>query len=338
MPLLDGTEMTFTNKPNRRLVLGAGLAFALIFSSAGSASSIYPDKPVTLVVPYPAGGSVDFVARVLQPQLQEVLGQPVIIENRGGASAMIGSAYVAKAKPDGYTILLGGLQPHAMNAAVIKNMLYDPVKDFTPIIETTRANWIIAANPATGIRTPADLVRIAKEKPGQLTYASSGVGSAAHLAFSLLDSELGLRLTHIPYKGIAQGITDTLSGQVNLVMGDQSSLMQHIKAGKINAVAMTGNVRSALLPDVPTIAETILPGFDVQAWQGIYGPAGMDPATATVINAAFQKVLKHPATIDRLKDAGVDPVGGSIDQFAKLSQAEMARWVGAARKANITPQ
>jgi tripartite-type tricarboxylate transporter receptor subunit TctC len=322
----------------RRLVLHASLAAAMTAAATFAGAASFPDKPVTLIVPYPAGGSVDFVARALQPQLQEALGQPVIIENRGGASAMIGSAYVAKSQPDGYTLLLGGLQPHAMNAAVIKNMLYDPLKDFTPIIETTRANWIIAANPATGIRTPADLVRVAKEKPGQLTYASSGVGSAAHLAFSLLDSELGLRLTHIPYKGIAQGITDTLSGQVNLVMGDQSSLMQHIKTGKLNAVAMTGNVRSALLPDVPTVAETILPGFDVQAWQGIYGPSGMDADTTAKINAAFEKALKHPETAERLKTSGVDPAGGSADRFTKFTKAEHDRWVGAASKAGITPQ
>lgn len=330
--------MKHTDTLPRRALLQFGLAVAVIAVSATAHAANYPEKPVTLVVPYPAGGSVDFVARVLQPQLQEALGQPVIIENRSGASAMIGSAYVAKAQPDGYTILLGGLQPHAMNAAVIKNMLYDPLKDFTPIIETTRANWIIAANPATGIRTPADLVRIAKEKPGELTYASSGVGSAAHLAFSLLDSELGLRLTHVPYKGIAQGITDTLSGQVNLVMGDQSSLTQHIKTGKLNAVAMTGNVRSALLPDVPTVAETILPGFDVQAWQGIYGPPGMEADTTAKINAAFEKALKHPATSERLKTSGVDPAGGSADRFTKFTKAEHDRWVGAARKAGITPQ
>lgn len=330
--------MKHTDTLPRRALLQFGLAAAVIAMSATAHAANYPEKPVTLVVPYPAGGSVDFVARVLQPQLQEALGQPVIIENRSGASAMIGSAFVAKAPPDGYTLLLGGLQPHAMNAAVIKNMLYDPLKDFTPIIETTRANWVLAANPATGIRTPADLVRIAKEKPDRLTYASSGVGSAAHLAFSLLASELGIGLTHIPYKGIAQGITDTLSGQVNLVMGDQSSLLQHIKSGALVGVAMTGHVRAELLPDVPTIAETIVPGFDVQAWQGTYGPPGMEAGTVAKVNAAFEKALKHPSTVERLKASGVDATGGSVEQFTKFTKAEHDRWVGAARKAGITPQ
>ncbi len=325
----------------RRRILQACLGLAIAttaLAAAANPAAAYPDKPVTIIVPYPAGGSVDFVARAIQPKLQEILGQPVIIDNRGGASGMLGSSAVAKAAPDGYTLLLGNVQTHAMNAAVIKNMLYDPLKDFTPIIEITKANWILAANPAAGIRTPADLVAVAKAKPDTLTYASSGNGSAAHLAFSLLASELGLRIIHVPYKGIAQGITDALGGQVNLVMGDQSTLMQHVKAGSLVAVAMTGNARSPLLPDVPTIAETIVPGFDVQAWQGIWGPPGMSAGLVTTINAAFQKALSDPATATRLTNAGVYPTGGSVDQFSKFTQAEYGRWTGTARKANITPQ
>lgn len=322
----------------RRELMGLGLAAALAGVSRAAAADRYPDKPVHIVVPYPAGGSVDFVARVLQPPLQEVLGQPVIIDNRGGASGMIGSQAVAKSAPDGYSLVLGGVQTHAMNAAVIKNMLYDPLKDFTPIIETTRANWILAANPATGIRTPADLVAVARAKPDQLTYASSGNGSAAHLAFSLLASQLGIRIIHVPYKGIGQGITDTIAGQVNLVMGDQSTLVQNIKAGSLVAVAMTGNARSAILPDVPTLAETIAPGFDVQAWQGIWAPPGLPADLATTINAAFAKALANPSTVERLKVAGVDPVGGSVEDFAKFARTEWERWTNAARKANITPE
>lgn len=331
--------MMQTPKFSRRSVVAAlGFGTVLMVTAVPVHANSYPEKPITLIVPYPAGGSMDFVARALQPQLQEVLGQPVIIDNRGGASGMIGGSAAAKAKPDGYTLILGNVQTHAMNSAVIKNMLYDPVKDFTPIIKTTQANWVLAANPATGIRTPADFVKIVREQPDRLTYASSGSGSTAHLAFSLLATELGLRLTHIPYKGIAQGITDTLSGHVNLVMGDQSTLTQHIKSGKLIGVAMTGKDSSTLLPDVPTIADTIVPGFDVQSWHGIWGPAGMDAATTKKINAAFQKVLEHPATVARLKAAGVDPAGGSVEDFAKFSKAELERWVGVARKANVTPQ
>ncbi len=321
-----------------RALLGILATSSIVLPASAQPASRYPDRPVHIIAPYPAGGSVDFVARVLQVPLQDVLGQPVVIENRGGASGMIGSSAVAKAKPDGYTLLLGGVQTHAMNAAVIKTMLYDPVRDFTPIIETTRANWILAANPSTGIRTPAELVAAARAKPDGLTYASSGNGSAAHLAFSLLTSELGIRITHVPYKGIAQGITDALAGHVNLVMGDQSTLLQHVKSGRLVAVAMTGNARSPLLPNVPTIAETIVPGFDVQAWQGIWGPAGMDPQTTAAINAAFQKALRDPPTVERLKTSGVDVAGGSVSQFEKFTQAELKRWIAAASKANVSPQ
>lgn len=327
-----------TASRRRYAAAALGFAAAVIVTANPVRANSYPDKPITLIVPYPAGGSMDFAARALQPQLQEVFRQPVIIDNRGGASGMIGSSAAAKAKPDGYTIILGNVQTHAMNSAVIKNMLYDPVKDFTPIIQTTRSNWLLAANPNTGIRTPADFVKIVREQPDRLTYASSGNGSTAHLAFSLLASELGLRLTHIPYKGVAQGISDTLSGHVNLVMGDQSTLMEHVKSGKLIAVAMTGKDRSTLLPDVPTIAETIVPGFDVQSWHGIWGPAGMDAATTKTINGALQKVLAHPATAERLRAAGVDPAGGSVEDFAKFSKAEVERWIGVARKANVTPE
>lgn len=321
-----------------RLYLFALLALLAMAGVQPALAADYPNKPVHIIVPYPPGGSVDFVARLLAPALQELWGQPVIIENRGGASGMIGSSAVAKAKPDGYTLLLGGVQTHAMNPGVLKSMPYDPLKDFTPIIQTTRANWILAANPNTGIRTPADLVATARAQPDRLTYASSGNGSAAHLAFSLLASELGVRIVHVPYKGIAQGIADTLAGQVSLVMGDQSTLLQHIRAGKLVAVAMTGNARSVLLPNVPTLAETIFPGFDVQAWQGIWGPPGMDPELAGSINAAFAKAMSNPTTTERLKASGVDVAGGSVSQFGNFTKVEFDRWTSAAKKANIVPE
>lgn len=306
--------------------------------AGGAAAQEFPGKPVRIVVPYPPAGSVDFIARVLQPKLQEEWRAGVIVDNRAGASGMIGSDFVAKAVPDGYTLLLGGVQTHAMNAGVIRKMPYDPLRDFTPITQSTRANWILVANPSVGVKTPAEMVAAIRAQPDKFTYASSGVGSAAHLAFSLLAAELKLRVVHVPYKGIGPGINDTLSGQVQFVMGDQSTLLPHVKSGKLVPIAMTGSARSPLIPELPTIAETLVPGFDVQAWQGIWGPPGMNPALVRQINVAIVRAVRAPDTAERLRASGVEPVGSSVEEFSAFAQRELGRWTDAARKANVEPE
>jgi len=314
------------------------LFLAWLFLTTSAFAQAFPNKAVRIVVPYPPAGSVDFVARAIQPKLQELWQQPVVIDNRGGASGMIGSDLVAKAQPDGYTLLLGGVQTHAMNVGVIRNMPYDPVRDFTPVTQTTRANWMLVAHPSAGVKTPADLVSIVRANPDKYTYASSGNGSAAHLAFSMLASELNLRVTHIPYKGIGQGIADTLSGRISFVMGDQSTLVPHIKSGRLTAVAMTGAQRSRLIPDLPTLSETLIPGFDVQAWHGIWAPPRMSQTLVKQINATFGMALNAPDTIERLRAAGVDAVGSSPEEFADLVKREVNRWTDAAKKANVEPE
>jgi tripartite-type tricarboxylate transporter receptor subunit TctC len=314
------------------------LGAALALSAACAGAQDFPTRPVRLIVPYPPAGSVDFVARTLQVKLQELWRQPVIVDNRAGASGMIGSEAVAKAAPDGYTLLLGGVQTHAMNVGVIRKMPYDPIRDFTSITQTTRANWILAAHPSTGVKTPAELVATIRAQPDRFSYASSGVGSAAHLAFSTLAAELNLKVIHIPYKGIGPGITDTVSGRVSLVMGDLSTLLPHVKGGRLTAIAMTGAVRSPLIPELPTIAETLIAGFDVQAWQGIYAPAGMNPELARQINAVLVRALNAPDTVERLRAAGVDVVGTGVEEFTEFAKREVTRWVGAAKKANVEPE
>jgi len=298
----------------------------------------FPTKPVRIVVPYTAAGPVDFVARTLQPRLQELWGQTVLIDNRPGASAMLGSEQVSKAPPDGYTLLLGSVQTHAMNVATIRKMLYDPDRDFTPITQTSRANWMIAATPALGARTPREWVDAIKAQPGRLSYGSSGVGGLSHLAFEMLAAELGMRAIHVPYKGTGPAVTDVLSGTLHMVMGDQSTILPHVRAGKIVPIAMTGNVRSPLLPDVPTIAETLMPGFDAQAWQGIWGPPGMAPDLARKIGADIVAAVQSPGVADRLRAAGSEPVGTTPDAFAGFVRREIERWTGAGRKAGIQPE
>ena len=298
----------------------------------------FPTKPVRIVIPYTAGGPVDTVGRNLQTRLSEIWKQPVLIDNKPGASAMIGSDFVAKSPPDGYTLRLGGVQTHAMNVATVKKMMYDPVRDFTPITQTTRANWMLVAHPSFPAKTPQEMVTVLRANPGKYTYGSSGVGGAAHLAMAMLSAELGLQMVHAPYKGTAQAVTDTVSGQVQLVMGDQSVLLPYVKSGRLNAIAMTGDSRSSLVPEVPTISETLMKGFDVQAWQGIWGPPGMNRDLVRRINVAIVQALKSPDVTERLRAVGSETVGSSVEQFEVFVKREIDRWTGAGKRAGIEPE
>ena len=322
----------------RRLMLSIPLTIPLMLINLHAIAQDYPTRPIRIIIPYTAGGPVDFVARTMQSRLQEILRQPIVIENKPGASAMIGPEFVSKAAPDGYTLLLGGVQTHAMNVATVKKMLYDPVRDFTPVTQTTRVNWMIAAHPSFPAKTPAELVSVVRAQPEKYTYGSSGVGGASHLGFAMLSAELGMQLVHAPYKGTGQAVTDTVSGQIQLVMGDSSTIVPHVKAGRLNAIAMTGDTRSPATPDVPTISETILRGYDVQAWQGIWGPPGMSRELATRINAAFVQTLRSPEIVERLRASAAEPVGSSVAEFEGFVKREIDRWTTAGKKANIAPE
>lgn len=316
------------------IVLGGWIALAPVTVAARD----FPTKPVRLVIPYTAGGPVDIVGRALQTKLQELWGQQMIVDNKPGGSAMIGSDFVAKATPDGYTLLLAGIQTHAMNVATVKKMLYDPVRDFTPIAETTRSNWIVAANASMNVKTIQELVAKLKAEPDRYSYGSSGVGGLSHLAFEMLKAEIGIRAIHVPYKGTSQAVTDLVGGQIQMVMGDHASLIPHGKAGKIVLLAMTGNVRSRLIPDVPTLSETVAPGFNVQTWQGVFGPPGMNAELVRLINADVVKALAAPEIADRLRVAGYEPVGSTIEAFTALIPSEVKRWAQIGKDAGIRPE
>ncbi|MSP98459.1 MAG: tripartite tricarboxylate transporter substrate binding protein [Betaproteobacteria bacterium] len=315
-------------------IITTGLALL----SAAVLAQEFPVRPVRLIVPYPAASTSDFISRTLAQRLQEIWRQPVITENKPGASAMIGSEFVAKAAPDGHVLLLGGAQTHAMNVATVKNMLYDPLRDFTPIVQTTRANWMLAVHPSVPARTPKELIALIRSQPGKFTYGSSGIGGVSHLAFELLASELGLKLVHSPYKGMNQAALDAVSGRIQMLMGDQVTLMPFVKSGRLTAIAMTGNVRAPALPDVPTIDETLVPGFDAQSWQGIWGPRGMTSELVGKINADFVRVLLTPEVAERLRVAGFEPVGSTTEQFNAFVRREIGLWTAAARKAGIEPE
>ena len=315
-----------------RFVFAALFAFSTLVSAQA-----FPTKPVRLVVGYPPGGPADFTARLVATGLQAQWSQPVVVDNKPGASAMIGADQVTRAAPDGYTLLLGTIQSHAMNAGSIKKMLYDPVRDFTPIGQVTRAAWVLAANPELKARSLQELVALAKAKPGELNYGSSGVGSVSHLAFEMLAAPLGLKMTHVPYKGTAQAVSDVLDGRVQLVIGDQPTLMPHFESGRLTPLALTGTTRSALLPQVPPASE-VVPGFDVQPWQGLFGPAGMPADLARKISADLAAALGQPALRDKLSASGVEPAASNPEEFAAHVKRELARWTEAARSAGIQPE
>ena len=319
----------------KRFLLPLMLAALSGLSSPSTLAQSFPNKPVRLVVPYPAGGPVDFIARSLQPGLAKIWGQPVVIDNVGGGSGMIGGVAVSRSKPDGYTLLIGGVQTHAMNAGVIRNMPYHPLKDFTPILQVTSVPWVIVANTSLGIRTPEDMIAAVRAKPDHYSYASSGIGSAAHLTFASLLNQAGAKAVHVPYKGTAQAIFDVIGGQVSFGMADEHSVVQHIRSGSLTAIASAGKERLTDFPNLPTLGEKALPGFEMQPWHVIYGPPDMDPDLVKTIAAGIAQALETPGLKDKLKGAGV--LVTPAHPQAMVTR-EYERWVRAAREANVVPE
>jgi tripartite-type tricarboxylate transporter receptor subunit TctC len=305
----------------RTLWLGAALALG-----ASAAFAQYPAKPVRLIVPFPPGGAVDYYARTVQNRLAETLGQPIVIENRSGASGMVGADLVAKSPPDGYTILIGNIASLAMNVGLYSKMPYDPVKDLTPIMRTVAVDYAMVVHPSVPARTVAEFVAYAKANPGKLSYGSAGSGSAPHLSTELFKQRAGIDIVHIPFKGGGPMVTDLLGGQIQMVIADQANLMPHVKAGKLRALAVGTLVRSANYPDLPTIAESGYPGFEARAWQGIAGPAGLPPDIVRQLQAAIAKVMAMPEVRARLVEGGLDPIVTTPEEFGEFIRTEIAKW------------
>ncbi|MEP7328130.1 MAG: tripartite tricarboxylate transporter substrate binding protein [Betaproteobacteria bacterium] len=282
-------------------------------------------------MPFPPGGAVDFFARVIQFPLSDTLGVPVVIENKVGASGMIGAEFVAKAPPDGYTLLIGNIASLAINVGVYPKMAYDPVKDFTPIVRTVDVNYVLVVHPSLAAKTVAELIANAKANPGKLSYGSAGSGSLPHLATELMKAQTGIDLVHIPYKGGGPMVTDLLGGNVQVVIGDQANLMPHVATGRLRALAVAGPLRSPNYPGLPTISESGLPGFDATAWQGVVGPAGMAPDVVRRLNDAINKVMALPDVKSKLITGGLDPVGGTPEAFGNFIRSEIAKWSKIAR-------
>ena len=282
---------------NRRQFASLPLLGTLPFHAANaSAQAIYPTKPITLVVPFTPGGSVDNSGRLMAEKLARILGKAVVVDNRGGAGGVIGSSYVAKAAPDGYTLIVTSQSTHVVNPAVNPKLPYDAVKDFAPITLIDRLANVLLINADLPIRSFADLVKYARANPTKLNYASAGTGSVSHLSMELLKSQAGIPMTHVPYKGAGSAVTDLMSGQVHLAWNNLSSNLDHIKSGKLRALAVAAPTRVPQLPDVPTFEELKLPDLNLTSWTGLAAPAKTPDAIIQRLYAAMRQVLDDPAT------------------------------------------
>jgi tripartite-type tricarboxylate transporter receptor subunit TctC len=296
-----------------------------LFATLAGAQT-YPTKPIRIVVPFPPGGATDILARDVAQKLSESFGQQVIVDNRPGAGGNIGSELVARSAPDGYTLEMGTVGTHAINASLYSKMPYDHVKDFVPVILVAGVPNVLVVNPAVPANSVAELIAYAKANPGKLNFASSGAGTSIHLSGELFKVMAGVQMTHIPYKGSAPALQDLLGGQVQLMFDNLPPSLPQIKAGKLRALAVTSLTRAPALPDVPTVAEAGLPGFEASSWFGILAPAGTPPAIVAKLNAEIAKWLATPEAKEKLSKQGANAAGGSPEDFARHIAAETTKW------------
>ncbi len=315
----------------------AALAVALTLPlAAGLAQAqAFPAKPIRFVVPYLPGGTTDLVARTVGEHVAQKLGQPVVIENRAGAGGNIGMDAVAKAAPDGYTVGFGAISTNALNPHLYRRMPFDPRKDFSAIAMLGYSTIVLEVGPAVPVKDVREFIAHAKQHPG-LQFGTAGAGTSMHLAGVMFAQMAGVDLVHVPYKGSVPGITDMVGGHLPAMFDNLPASLPHIQAGKLRALAVAGRQRSPSLPDVPTLAEAGLAGYEVDPWFGLYGPAGMDPKVVQVLNAAFVEALAAPAVRDKLLKAGFTPQGSTPQELERLTQAEFQRLGQVARRAQMS--
>jgi tripartite-type tricarboxylate transporter receptor subunit TctC len=318
----------------RTLRISTLLSLSLAAPLAALADSAYPDKPIKFVVPYPPGGGTDVVARIVQQRLQAALGQPIVIDNKGGAGGSLGTDIVAKSAPDGYTVLFT-LSSHTINPAIFPKLPYDTIKDFEPVGLVASLPQLLAANMAVPVRSVADVVAQAKAAPDKFSFASVGNGSPGHLAGELMVLRTGAPMAHIPYRGGGPAVTDVMGGQVPLLWVSIPAAAAQVKAGKLRALAVSTTKRSPAFPDVPTMQESGVPDFEVDSWYAMLVPAKTPRPIIDRLNKALNTVLAEPAIRAQLLDQGADAVGGTPEALAKVIAAEVPKWVKLAKDANI---
>ena len=308
----------------RITTLLAGLAFA---SLAGvSHAQAWPSKQIRWIVPFAPGGTTDILARTIAEKLTPALGKPVIVENNPGAGGSVGATQTAKAAPDGYTIMGGTISTHAINASLYKKLPYDPVKDFVPITLIARVPNLLVVNPEVPAKNVKELIALLKANPGKYTFASSGNGTSQHLSGELFKSMAGVDMQHIPYKGSPPALQDVVGGQVTMTFDNITTAWPLAKAGKLRPLAVTTAKRSPIAPDVPTLAESGLAGYEVGSWQGVFAPAGTPPDVVKRLNTEIVKIINMPDVRAKLEALGAEPVGNSSDEFATIVKSEVAKW------------
>ena len=321
-------------------MMRALLRFAVLMTIclAAWAQDDYPNRPVRIIVPFAPGGSTDVVARILADKLGTELKQNFIVENKPGAGGNIGADAVAKASPDGYTLLMGTTGVLAINKYLYKNMSFDPDRDLAPVSYTSLITNILVVNPQVPARTVPELLALAKADPGKLTFASSGAGSSTHLSAELFKSMAKIDLLHVPYKGTGQATADLLAGQIDLLFAPAQAVLSHVKAGKLKALATTGAKRPETIPDLPTVAESGLPGYEAVGWFGLLAPAATPKSTVEKLSADANRVLADQEIRTRMQAVGADPSGNTPEEFARFIRDDQAKWAKLMREAGIKPE
>ena len=313
----------------------SSLLLATVFFAAGEVSAqAYPTKPIRLVAPSTPGDAPDVIARLVAERLSGVLGQQVVVENRPGAGGVVGSEIVAKAAPDGYTLIMGNAGSHGINAAVYSKLPYDILKDFAPVSQIAIAPNIFVVNPALPVHTMPEFIAYAKARPGQLSYASGGNGSSSHMSMELLKSMAGIDIVHVPYKGSTPALTDVISGQDAVMSVNMPPAVPHVKAGTLRALAVTTRTRAPSMPDLPTVAET-LPGYETVAWFGVLAPAGTPKDVINRLSVEIAKIARSPDMRERLAGMGAEPVGGTPEEFGAVMARDIAKWTALAKSVGI---
>lgn len=319
-----------------RLLVAASILFSAPAAIAQTASGVYPDRPIRMIVNYPPGGPTDLTARTLAPKLQQLFGQQVIVDNRPSSLGAIGSQMLSKAAPDGHTLMLSTSGQTSVIAATRGQKLpFDPFRDFAPVCLVVKQTQLMVAHPSIGVRTVADVVKLAKAKPKEIVFASVGAGGTGHLAFELLMHLTGIEMTHVPYKGTAPALADLTTGRVHLMLNSMPTVLQHVKAGKLVMLSVGTTVRNPVIPEVPTMIESGFPGWEVLTWYGVFAPAKTPAAIVTKLNTAINQVLTDPEAMKALTSQGAEPAGGAPDVLGNLMRGEYERWTKLARDAKL---